>query len=180
VRVSKWALEAVVEALAIEVAPFGIDTALLEPGAVSSGALDDVTTYTVPDDPYAAPLEHHGGRDQVLTPEDVAAAVADAAAVANASVACADRSCGREDPRGPPSGTRRRSLRPLEPAAHTPVTCSSAMSSAASSMRTPSVTSASLTLQGGTAWIRLKLAKGSRPLALHAAITAFIAGLEPP
>ncbi|MDT5154330.1 MAG: hypothetical protein QOI01_6063 [Mycobacterium sp.] len=70
------------EALAIEVAPFGIDTALLEPGAVSSGALDDVTTYTVPDDPYAAPLEHHGGRDQVLTPEDVAAAVADAAAVA--------------------------------------------------------------------------------------------------
>ena len=77
---TKWALEAMVEALAIEVEPFGIDTALLEPGAVSSGALDDVTTYTLPDDPYAALLEHHGGRDQVLTPEDVAAAVADATA----------------------------------------------------------------------------------------------------
>jgi NADP-dependent 3-hydroxy acid dehydrogenase YdfG len=78
---TKWALEAMVEALAIEVEPFGIDTALLEPGAVSSGALDDVTTYTLPDDPYAALLEHHGGRDQVLTPEDVAAAVADATTV---------------------------------------------------------------------------------------------------
>src|ERR1700728_755594 len=50
---TKWALEALVEALAIEVAPFGVQTALLEPGAVSSGALDDVTTYTLPDDPYA-------------------------------------------------------------------------------------------------------------------------------
>jgi NADP-dependent 3-hydroxy acid dehydrogenase YdfG len=43
---TKWALEALVEALAIEVAPFGIQTTLLEPGAVSSGALDDVTIYT--------------------------------------------------------------------------------------------------------------------------------------
>jgi NAD(P)-dependent dehydrogenase (short-subunit alcohol dehydrogenase family) len=48
---TKWALEALVEALAIEVAPFGVQAALLEPGAVSSGALDDVTTYTLPDDP---------------------------------------------------------------------------------------------------------------------------------
>jgi NADP-dependent 3-hydroxy acid dehydrogenase YdfG len=77
---TKWALEAMVEALATEIAPFGLDTALLEPGAVSSGALDDVTTYTLPDDPYAALLGHHGGRDFVLTPEEVAAAVADAAA----------------------------------------------------------------------------------------------------
>jgi NADP-dependent 3-hydroxy acid dehydrogenase YdfG len=76
---SKWALEAMVEALAIETADLGITTALLEPGAVSSGALDDVTTYTLPNDPYAALLEHHGGRDQLITPEDVAAAVADAA-----------------------------------------------------------------------------------------------------
>ena len=78
---SKWALEAMVEALAIETAPFGIQTALMEPGAVSSGALDDVTTYALPDDPYAALLEQHGGRDQLITPEDVAAAVADAADV---------------------------------------------------------------------------------------------------
>lgn len=80
---TKWALEAMVETLAMEIEPFGVQTALLEPGAVSSGALDDVTTYTLPDDPYAALLEHHGGRDQLITPKDVAVAVADAAEVAN-------------------------------------------------------------------------------------------------
>ncbi len=45
---TKWALEALVEGLAIEVAPFGLEAALLEPGAVSSGALDDVTRYDLP------------------------------------------------------------------------------------------------------------------------------------
>lgn len=79
---TKWALEAMVEALAIETGPLGIQAALLEPGAVSSGALDDVTTYTLPADPYAAFLERHGGRDVVITPEDVATAVADAAEAA--------------------------------------------------------------------------------------------------
>ena len=49
---TKWALEALVEALAIEAGPLGIEAALLEPGPVSSGALDHVTTYTLPDDPY--------------------------------------------------------------------------------------------------------------------------------
>ncbi|BBZ42064.1 short-chain dehydrogenase/reductase [Mycobacterium conspicuum] len=77
---SKWALEALVEALAIEVAPFGVQAALLEPGAVSSGALDDVTTYTLPDDPYAAILRGGGPRSGMITPEQVAAEVADAAA----------------------------------------------------------------------------------------------------
>ena len=76
---SKWALEALVEALALEVAPFGVQTALLEPGAVSSGALDDVTTYTLPDDPYAAILRGGGPRSGMITPEQVAAEVADAA-----------------------------------------------------------------------------------------------------
>ena len=33
---SKWALEALVEALALEAAPFGVQAALLGPGAVSS------------------------------------------------------------------------------------------------------------------------------------------------
>jgi rhodanese-related sulfurtransferase len=56
----------------------------------------------------------------------------------------------------------------------------SATVSAASSMRSPSATSESLTLHGGTAWIRLKFAKGSRPLALHAASVSPIAGLVPP
>jgi NAD(P)-dependent dehydrogenase (short-subunit alcohol dehydrogenase family) len=76
---SKWALEALVEALAIEVAPFGVQAALLEPGAVSSGALDDVMTYTLPDDPYAAILRGGGPRPGMITPEQVAAEVADTA-----------------------------------------------------------------------------------------------------
>ncbi|ORW48755.1 3-oxoacyl-ACP reductase [Mycobacterium paraense] len=76
---TKWALEALVEALAIEVAPFGVQAALLEPGAVSSGALDDVTTYTLPGDPYAAILAGGGARAGIITPEQVAAEVADAA-----------------------------------------------------------------------------------------------------
>lgn len=76
---TKWALEALVESLAIEVAPHGVQTALLEPGAVSSGALDDVTTYTLPDDPYAAILRGGGPRDGMITPEQVAAEVVDAA-----------------------------------------------------------------------------------------------------
>ena len=76
---TKWALEALVEALAIEVAPFGVQAALLEPGAVSSGALNDVTTYTLPVDPYAGILKGGGPRDGMITPEQVAAEVADAA-----------------------------------------------------------------------------------------------------
>jgi NADP-dependent 3-hydroxy acid dehydrogenase YdfG len=75
---TKWALEAIVESLAIEVAPLGIQAALLEPGAVSSGALDDVLTYTLPDDPYGALLNGGGSRD-FITPEQVAKEVADAA-----------------------------------------------------------------------------------------------------
>jgi NADP-dependent 3-hydroxy acid dehydrogenase YdfG len=76
---TKWALEALVEALAIEVAPFGIQAALLEPGAVSSGALDDVTTYTLPEDPYAGILTNGGPRAGMITPEQVAAEVVDTA-----------------------------------------------------------------------------------------------------
>jgi NAD(P)-dependent dehydrogenase (short-subunit alcohol dehydrogenase family) len=77
---TKWALEALVESLAIETAPFGVQAALLQPGPVSSGALDDVTTYTLPADPYAELLS--GGsspRDWMITPEQVAAEIADAA-----------------------------------------------------------------------------------------------------
>ncbi|MET0700073.1 MAG: SDR family NAD(P)-dependent oxidoreductase [Mycobacterium sp.] len=76
---TKWALEALIEALAIEVGPFGIQAALLEPGAVSSGALDDVLTYRLPDDPYASLLTGSVGHEGMITPEQVAAEVADAA-----------------------------------------------------------------------------------------------------
>lgn len=76
---TKWALEALVEALAIETAPFGIEAALLEPGAVSSGALDNVTRYRLQDDPYPVVSIGGGPRDGMITPEQVAAEVADAA-----------------------------------------------------------------------------------------------------
>ena len=76
---TKWALEALVESLAIEVAPFGVEAALLQPGAVSSGALDEVLTYTLENDPYAALLETAGAHRMFITPEQAAAEVADAA-----------------------------------------------------------------------------------------------------
>ena len=76
---TKWALEALAEALSIETATFGIRTVLLEPGAVSTGALDDPLAYRLPDDPYAAVLAGRLDGRSFITPEDVARAVADAA-----------------------------------------------------------------------------------------------------
>jgi NADP-dependent 3-hydroxy acid dehydrogenase YdfG len=76
---TKWALEGIVETLAIEAGQFGVQPGLLQPGAVSSGALDDVTTYTLPDDPYAAVAGDDDLRSHMITPEQVAAEVADAA-----------------------------------------------------------------------------------------------------
>ena len=76
---TKWALEALVEALAIEIEPLGLDAALLEPGAVSSGALDDVTRYALADEPYA--FLYDGGSIPArafITAEQVAAEIADA------------------------------------------------------------------------------------------------------
>ncbi|WIM87930.1 SDR family NAD(P)-dependent oxidoreductase [Candidatus Mycobacterium wuenschmannii] len=76
---TKWALEALVEALAIEAGPLGIQPGLLQPGAVSSGALDNVTTYTLQDDPYAGVAGDDELRGLMITPEQVAAEIADAA-----------------------------------------------------------------------------------------------------
>ena len=78
---TKWALEAFAETLAIEVAGFGIDVTIAEPGPVSSGALDDMLAYRLPgDDPYAA-LFGQGGIPSaaMISPEQVAAALADLA-----------------------------------------------------------------------------------------------------
>jgi NAD(P)-dependent dehydrogenase (short-subunit alcohol dehydrogenase family) len=74
---TKWALEAFAETLAIELADFGIDVTLAQPGPVSSGALDGPLAYRLPGDPYAALLA--GGIPAALmsSPEEVAAAVAD-------------------------------------------------------------------------------------------------------
>jgi NAD(P)-dependent dehydrogenase (short-subunit alcohol dehydrogenase family) len=79
---TKWALEALVEALAIEAGPLGIEAALLEPGPVSSGVLDHVTTYTLPDDPSARLPGRGTPGSQMITPEEVAAGIADAAEAA--------------------------------------------------------------------------------------------------
>lgn len=76
---SKWALEALAESLAIETAPFGIHTTLLEPGAVSSGALDQPLVHQLPNDPYPALLTGSIDPSAFVTPEQVAAAIADAA-----------------------------------------------------------------------------------------------------
>ncbi len=76
---TKWALEALVEALAIEVASFGVQPGLLEPGAVSSGALDNVRSYALPDDPYAGLTGDEDVRRSMITPEQVAVEIADAA-----------------------------------------------------------------------------------------------------
>ena len=53
--------------------------ALLEPGAVSSGALDNVTSYTLADDPYAGLAGDDDLRAVMITPEQVATEIADAA-----------------------------------------------------------------------------------------------------
>ena len=76
---SKWALEAIAETLAVEAGHFGIKVAVLEPGAVSSGAFDRARTYLTDDDPYrplAAQLS--GARGSFITAEEAAAAIADA------------------------------------------------------------------------------------------------------
>ena len=77
---TKWALEAFAEALAMELADFGIEVTLAEPGPVSSGALDDPAAYRLPDDPYAF-LFARGGSPAatMISPEEVAAALADLA-----------------------------------------------------------------------------------------------------
>ena len=75
---TKWALEAFAETLAIELGGFGIDVSLAEPGPVSSGALDDMLAYSLPDDPYAL-LSAPGGipKDLFISPEQVATTLAD-------------------------------------------------------------------------------------------------------
>lgn len=76
---SKWALEAIAETLAVEAGHFGVKVTLLEPGAVSSGALDRPRTYLTDDDlylPLAAQLA--GARGSFISVEEVATAIADA------------------------------------------------------------------------------------------------------
>jgi NADP-dependent 3-hydroxy acid dehydrogenase YdfG len=73
---TKWALEAFGEALAMEVAGFGIDVTLAEPGPVSTGALDNPLAYRLPNDPYAALSAAGGITGEMSSPDEVAVAIA--------------------------------------------------------------------------------------------------------
>src|SRR5229473_534550 len=74
---SKWALEALAEAIAIEAGHFGVKVTLLEPGAVSSGGSERAATL-LGDDPYL-PLARQlaAARGDSITVDEVAQAVAD-------------------------------------------------------------------------------------------------------
>jgi NADP-dependent 3-hydroxy acid dehydrogenase YdfG len=79
---TKWALEALAESIAIETSQFGIATTLIQPGTVSSTALDNPAYFRLPNDPYAGTLAidtTDGGGSITITPEFVANAIADTA-----------------------------------------------------------------------------------------------------
>jgi NAD(P)-dependent dehydrogenase (short-subunit alcohol dehydrogenase family) len=75
---SKWALEAIAETLAIETGHFGIKVSIMQPGAVSSGGGERAKAFFKENDPYTPLYEAIGVlRGESVTPEEVAAAVAD-------------------------------------------------------------------------------------------------------
>ncbi|WP_326580235.1 SDR family oxidoreductase [Actinacidiphila glaucinigra] len=75
---SKWALEALAETLAIEAGHFGVKVSVVQPGAVSSGGGERAKVFLSENDPYAPLYEALPAlRGELITPEDVAAAVAD-------------------------------------------------------------------------------------------------------
>ncbi|MFG2791773.1 SDR family oxidoreductase [Streptomyces sp. NPDC048419] len=75
---SKWALEALAETLAIETRRFGIKVSVVQPGAVSSGGAERARSFFKENDPYAPLYEQLPLlRGEFVTPEDVAAALAD-------------------------------------------------------------------------------------------------------
>ena len=75
---SKWALEAFAETLAIETGHFGIKVSVVEPGAVSSGGGERAKVFLKENDPYSPLYEALAVlRGESVTPEQVAAAVAD-------------------------------------------------------------------------------------------------------
>jgi NADP-dependent 3-hydroxy acid dehydrogenase YdfG len=77
---SKWALEALAETLAIETGHFGVKVSVVQPGAVSSGGAERAKVFLGENDPYAPLYEALGvvrSGSETVTPEDVAAAVAD-------------------------------------------------------------------------------------------------------
>jgi NAD(P)-dependent dehydrogenase (short-subunit alcohol dehydrogenase family) len=75
---SKWALEALAETLAIETGHFGIKVSIVQPGAVSSGGGERAKVFLKENDPHTPLYEALPVlRGESVTPQDVAAAVAD-------------------------------------------------------------------------------------------------------
>ncbi|MFD4598253.1 SDR family oxidoreductase [Streptomyces sp. NPDC058464] len=75
---SKWALEALAETLAIETGHFGVRVSVVQPGAVSSGGAERARVFVPDGDPYAPLYQALPAlRGDVVTPEEVAATVAD-------------------------------------------------------------------------------------------------------
>lgn len=75
---SKWALEALAETLAIETGHFGIKVSIVQPGVVSTGGGAQAKVFLKENDPYTPLYEALPAlRSDSITPEEVAAAVAD-------------------------------------------------------------------------------------------------------
>jgi NAD(P)-dependent dehydrogenase (short-subunit alcohol dehydrogenase family) len=75
---SKWALEAIAEGLAIETAPFGVKVSIMQPGAVATDGAAGAKSFFTDDDPYLPLYKQLPAlRGEVITAEEVAAAVAD-------------------------------------------------------------------------------------------------------
>ena len=74
--VERWL--ATLPTLAIETGHFGIKVSVMQPGAVSSGGGERAKVFLTENDPYAPLYEALGVlRGESVTPQDVAAAVAD-------------------------------------------------------------------------------------------------------
>jgi NADP-dependent 3-hydroxy acid dehydrogenase YdfG len=75
---SKWAVEAMAEVLAIETGHFGVRVSIVQPGVVATSGGAKAKVYRTDDDPYG-PLfdELVKTRGEVVTPEEVATVVAD-------------------------------------------------------------------------------------------------------
>jgi NADP-dependent 3-hydroxy acid dehydrogenase YdfG len=76
--ISKWALEAMAETLALEAGHFGVRVSLIEPGAVSSGGGANAKVYRAENDPYSPLFDQLVKiRGEAITPDEVAQVVAD-------------------------------------------------------------------------------------------------------